>query len=111
MTENDEPKVEAIVVKTAKVETPWSNWPNYVVGLAALAITLASFFSVRADMITAANRQETAECHTSLMNRLHSNLGQALYEHPDNLEVGIEQWPELFQEWRDQLPTCRSLRH
>lgn len=111
MTERNEPEPETVVVKAAKVEGPWSHWPNYVVGLAALAISVTFFFSARADLAAAAERQETAECHTSLMNRLHTNLDRALFEHPENIEAGLEQWPGLFQEWREQLPTCRSQQH
>lgn len=107
MTENEEtPKVQTVVVKTTRIESTLRNWPNYIVGLAALLITAAAFFTTRADLARAELEQDRAECHTALMNQLHSGLGQALYEHPDDIQAGVEEWPELFQNWREQLPTC-----
>lgn len=102
---NETPTVETVVVKAATVNT-LRNWPNYIVGLVALIITAAAFFTTRADMQRAELEQDRAECHTALMNQLHSELGIALYEHPDNPQAGVEKWPDLFREWQEQLPTC-----
>lgn len=107
MTEDKEtPIVETVVVKAARIDTTLRNWPNYVVGLAALLITAAAFFTTRADLTRAELEQDRAECHTVLMNQLHSELGRTLYEHPDDVQAGVEEWPELFQNWQEQLPTC-----